>query len=122
MLSTTKKEIDQYFQDNWILTPIQYETAKFETQDTWIGLSFVPIERTSNTCQRKFENSQLRVLCYEANATKVMELADSVNSFADCLTLTTCEFSVGNPDGLGVQILGNDVYEFALIFEVNKLN
>ncbi len=121
MLLAIKKEIDQYFSDNWTETNIQYQGADFFDEGRWISLSFVPVQRTSNTCGRTFENSQLRVLCYDANATKVMDLADKVNAFADCLSLTTCGFSVGNPDGLGVQDMGNNTFELALIFEINKL-
>ena len=120
MLSDIKKEIDQYFDTNWTLTPIQFETAGFVVGESWISLSFVPIARVQNSCQRVFEESQLKILCYATSALKLMELADAVNQFADCLTLSSCSLSVGDPDGLGVQPLDNDVYELALIFTVQK--
>ncbi len=65
-------------------------------------------------------SSLLKVLCYDDNTTTVIDLADKVNAFTDCLELGLCRLSVGNPDGLGVQDMGNSTFELALIFEVNN--
>ncbi len=120
MISDIKKDIEEYFNDNWALTPIQWEGVKFDTVDSWISLKLIPIERSSNTCTRKYENLQLQVLCYDISNTKVFELADEVYSFVDCIDLTTCYLSVGGSDGLGVIPLENQVSFLNTIFEVNS--
>ncbi len=120
ILSDIKKEIEHHFKNNWADTPIQYQGADFISSKRWIGLSFVPVDRSANTCGRRMSSSLLKVLCYDDNTTTVIDLADKVNAFTDCLELGLCRLSVGNPDGLGVQDMGNSTFELALIFEVNN--
>lgn len=117
---TTKVEIEQYFNDNWTLTPIQYQGINFDSVESWVSLVFIPIERTANTSHRVFENSQLKVLCYHKSPTLVTKLVDEVNQFLDCLNLSTCRLGTGNSDGTGTQPLGNDTYELVTLFEVDK--
>ena len=121
MLYNTKREIEQYFLDNWTATPIQFQGVDFDSPDKWISLAFIPVDRTSNTCNRVFENSQLKILCYDKSPTLAIKLLDEVNTFFDCKSLSTCYSGTGNADGLGVQDLLNNTYEVATLYEVNNI-
>ena len=119
MLYDTKREIEQHFIDNWS-TPIQFEGVDFAAPSKWVRLAFIPIDRTANTSKRVFENSQLKVFCYDVSPTLCVKLVDEVNTFLDCLDLSTCRFGTGQSDGLGTQPLDNGVYELVTLFEVDK--
>ncbi len=117
-----KIEIEQYFKDNWS-TPIQYQYDDFDmpSDNKWISLEYIGIERTSNSCSRTFVNSQLRIRCYDNTGTLSIKLTDQINAFFDCYQGTLFYSGNGNPDGLGVQSLSNNVFESATIFEINSL-
>jgi len=121
MLYESKVEIEQYFLDNWTSTPIQFQGVDFTQPNKWISLVFIPIERTANTCNRVFENSQLKVLCYDVNPTLAMKLIDEVNAFFDCKTLSKVYSGVGKADGLGAIDLLNNTFEIASIYEIDTL-
>lgn len=116
-----KAEIEQYFIDNWINTPIQFQGVDFDQPNAWISLIFIPIERTANTCGRVMSNAQLKILCYDTNPSMAIKLMDEVNTFFDCKTLTKSYSGAGNADGLGIIDLLNNTYEVATLYEINSL-
>ena len=116
----TKVEIEEYFNLNWVSTPVQYQGIDFVNPKKWVSVIFIPIERSSNTCGRVFENSQLKVLVYDVSPTLAIKLMDELNDFLSCLQLNTCNIGVGVPDGMGIIPLDNGVHEIVSLFEVDK--
>ena len=120
MLYDIKVEIEQYFIDNWTSTPIQFQGVDFTSPNKWISLIFIPLKRESSTCGRIFESYQLKILCYDTNPSKAIELMDNVNAFYDCKQLTKSYSGTGYADGLGVQDLLNNCYEVETLYDINN--
>ena len=125
-----KKEIDALFNDDWIETPVQFQGTDFTTPNNkrWISIRFTPIDRAlyafDGANGRKADTVQVQVLCYDKSTTKALELEDSVREFFECYKLQTVNGTVeeGNPDGLGVVNIGNDVYQTSSLYTIKVYN
>lgn len=129
-MHSLKEQLEIYFNENWVLTPVQYQGARFDqpTDKTWIYISFVPIDRAvygfDGGNGRKMDTAMLRVSSYSSNPLKSLEIDDAVRAFLECweLPFNDCQVQEGVPDGLGIVDLGNGMFETISNYLMNSYN
>lgn len=126
-MNKLKKEVEQYFLDNWSTSPIQWDeddSFKAPSDKSWIGINFIPIDRSviglDGGSGRKSNLAQVKIFSYGRNPTKALELEDSVRAFFECidLPLNDARVGLGEPDGFGVVDMQNGLYQSATLYDV----
>lgn len=122
MLYEVAKEINKYFDFNWMQTPIQYDGINFKTPDDgiWISIKLVPYERTNETLGTgvTMERGLLKVFSYSQSATLSYQLAQEVSLFIEQTVIDGAFIDVGSADGNGAINLHDDIYETLTNFNV----
>ncbi|RLA68955.1 MAG: hypothetical protein DRG09_06930 [Epsilonproteobacteria bacterium] len=125
MLFSHNGEINKYFNDNWMDTPIQYEGIRFDTptDGKWISLQVHPYGREEQTFGKgvRKEKGLLKVFVYETSATLAYELASQVDTFIAETFISKIFIDVGSPDGQGAEALKDGIFEVLLNFEMTLI-
>ncbi len=123
MLYAYKEKVDQYFNDNWITTPIQYDGIRFDkpSDGIWISVQLVPYARESDTFGGggNFNRGLVKVFAYSTSVTLSFQLAQSLQVFLDEVSIDEAFINIGVPDGNGAIHLQDGVYETLTNFEIN---
>lgn len=125
-----KQELEAYFNDNWVDTPIQWDGIDFSKPvgGSWIGLKFNPIDRALYAYDgqdgRNRDLAQLEVMTYGKTTTASISLGDDVKTFIENWKFVTndAQVGLGVPDGNGVINLESDIFESVLTFEIISYN
>lgn len=123
----SKAIVDKYFQDNWVLTPIQYDGVDFTTpaDNKWVSVQLIPLDRQitgfdGTDSGTKTDLGIIRIRTYDVSVTLSMLLANEVLQFLECITISDLRVGVGVADGNGALALGNDVFEVTVDFDTRK--
>ncbi len=83
MIANVLNTIQTEFQDNWLLTPIQFSDQNFTpTADSWIRLDVIPLGSTNLSYSGSLgEVHGCYVICYDINQVQASLLADQVSTF-----------------------------------------
>ncbi len=83
MISTTLHTIQTEFQNNWVLTPVQFGDQGMEpTTEEWIRVEILPIASTNTSYTGDLnEIHGLYVTSFARNQVQASELADNVTIF-----------------------------------------
>jgi len=127
-MKSLKIELETYFSTTWVATPIQYQGATFTqpTDGLWVSLVFIPIDRVTYAYDgangRKKDSVQFKVFCYADNPTKALGLDDDVRTFLECWKIPNNDAQTYNgvPDTLGIQDLGNGIFEVASLYDIES--
>lgn len=120
-----KTTLDQYFLDNWVATPIQYEGTQLNTNalTEFISLQYAPVYNDqyafdgTTTGRINYVGLQ-KVFCYAKTPTKAFQLADSVKTFLNGKQLGNIYIEVGQDNP--ANDLGNNFYEVLITFRLTE--
>lgn len=127
-MQNLKKQIEIYFNDNWTDTPVQYQGSSEPDTDTFIYITFVPLDRSvygmDSNGGRKKDTVMARIFSYSSNPLKSLEIDDSVREFFECWELPGIDArtQTGVPDGLGIVDLGNGMFETTSNYTIESYN
>lgn len=123
MISNIKQAVDKYFNDNWIETPIQFETADFSYPDSkkWISIKYIPYDRVlygmDGDTGRKTTSTTVVIRCFDTTSTLAYDLAILVQAFFECETIDSLKVGLGIGDGNSAVDLENGCFQVTLNFD-----
>ena len=126
-MTDIKKKVEQYFIDNWVKTPIQFEGTSFVAPKRWIKLNFYPLDRKITAFNGtdeglKSDTMLLKVSVFDESATLSMMLEDDVRTLLECKTIDKYRTGVGQPSGDGAVPLENDVWVSVSTYDILSYN
>ena len=115
-----KKEIDDYFFQNWTKTPIQFEGAKFtQPKDgRWIAVRYIPYSRGYHgICVET--KATVRIVIFETSVTECYKLGDEVIGFFELQDINKVSVSHGYTDGFPADDL-DGIFRTSTLFDVSS--
>lgn len=127
-LAEIKSTVEQFFLDNWIDSPIDWNGEDFEvpTDKEYISLQFIPFDRNKyafdGTNGRSKDDTMLKVRSYSNNPQKSFQLQDKVILFLEDQQFGNTYYRIAKPDGNGAVDFENDIYETTTNFITDTWN